>query len=58
MKKRIIVFLFMMLFIYLMSAFIAVEFNPVKWSEGGRFAYAIFGSLWSLFFASLYEYFE
>lgn len=52
--RSAILFAVLMIFFFLISAFINLSFNPVKWGEVSRTMYAMFGSLIALAVAGGY----
>jgi hypothetical protein len=42
------VFLITMLVMYMIGAFISLSINPAGWSENGKFAYAVIGTILSI----------
>lgn len=50
---RVVIVAAALLLSYLLSAFVAWEFNPGEWSESGRFFTAMLGLLLAIFVASV-----
>ncbi len=53
----VLLFICILLVIYMAFAFVCMELNPLCWSEGSRFLFALFNVIVSLVFSPvLFEY--